>query len=456
MIKLKAYISKRNFQKTMEPHGLINNNTKHGIFVVQEHHSKHLHYDFRLEVDGVLKSWAVPKGPSIIPNEKRLAIEVEDHPLDYASFQGIIPIGEYGAGKVNIWDKGTWLSETDVNSGLKNGKLEFILKGKKLKGHFVLIRLKNSNEPKKLNWLLMKKSEKEVDSFCKNIDNLVITHPEKIIFQVEKITKKDIVEYYKKISRYMLPLVKDRPLSVVRCPNGSSGKCFYQKHLGTGVPSNYFQAFVVKGKSKSDKFFSIDSAMGLIQLVQMNAYEIHVWNSHYQTLLNPDQIVLDFDPSPELSFNKVINACFELKKILDKLKLKSFVKVTGGKGVHVHIPISPIYDQNNVKAFAKAVVDKMVEQYPDLYLSATSKKLRTGKIFIDYLRNSFGATAVAPYSLRAKELSAVALPVEWSELKKIKSPAQFTIKKALQKIARRKSDPWKNILKLKQRITMLD
>ena len=287
-------------------------------------------------------------------------------------------------------------------------------------------------------------------------EDQTITHPEKILFPSEKISKKNILDYYQKISSYMIPLIKDRPLSVLRCPKGATEKCFYQKHLGAGDSSKYFHIFKVREKSKREKYFSINSVRGLIQLVQMNAFEIHNWNSHYQTLLKPDQIVIDFDPSPELPFKKVVNACFELKKILDKLKLKSFVKVTGGKGVHVHIPIVPIYDQYIVKAFAKAIVDKMVEQNPELYLASISKKLRTGKIYIDYLRNSFGATEVAPYSIRAKEVSAVALPIEWSELPKVKSPDQFTIKKALQKIAKRKSDPWENILATEQKITMLD
>jgi len=165
MKKLKTYISKRDFTKSSEPSGVRKiNKTKSAIFVVQEHHASRLHYDFRLEVDGVLKSWAIPKGPSMRPSEKRLAVEVEDHPLDYAKFHGTIPKGQYGAGEVYIWDRGTWWPEDDVHLGLKKGKLEFTLKGKKLKGHFVLVRINIPAQSQKHNWLLMKKLDEEADS----------------------------------------------------------------------------------------------------------------------------------------------------------------------------------------------------------------------------------------------------------------------------------------------------
>ncbi|MDO9181358.1 MAG: DNA polymerase ligase N-terminal domain-containing protein [Bacteriovorax sp.] len=157
---LNTYIKKRDFNKTPEPPGAKRNDeNSNPIFVVQEHHASHLHYDFRLELDGVLKSWAIPKGPSMIPAEKRLAIEVEDHPIEYAQFHGTIPKGEYGAGEVYIWDKGTWQIEGDAHQGIKKGKLEFLLKGKKLKGHFLLIRMHSLQVDKKNNWLLIKKNE---------------------------------------------------------------------------------------------------------------------------------------------------------------------------------------------------------------------------------------------------------------------------------------------------------
>jgi bifunctional non-homologous end joining protein LigD len=154
-MSLTNYRKKRNLRKTPEPSGDSQNDFANNVFVVQKHQARHLHYDFRLAIDGVLKSWAVPKGPSIDPKDKRLAVMTEDHPLEYANFAGVIPEGEYGAGTVEIWDKGTWEPVNDVVVGLQQRKLEFVLHGKKLKGTWVLVGLKDS--PK--NWLLIKKKD---------------------------------------------------------------------------------------------------------------------------------------------------------------------------------------------------------------------------------------------------------------------------------------------------------
>ncbi|CAL7959670.1 DNA ligase D [Gammaproteobacteria bacterium] len=153
IMRLVEYYKKRNFKKTSEPSGETSAHALQNVFVVQKHQSSHLHYDFRLAVDGVLKSWAIPKGPSLSPKDKRLAVMTEDHPLEYANFEGVIPEGEYGAGTVEIWDKGTWEPINDVQAGLQQRKLEFILHGKKLIGTWVLVGFKN--DPK--NWLLIKK-----------------------------------------------------------------------------------------------------------------------------------------------------------------------------------------------------------------------------------------------------------------------------------------------------------
>lgn len=157
---LHEYRKKRNFKTTTEPKGKRVRKKKDSLsFVVQEHHASHLHYDFRLEYDGVLKSWAVPKGPSLDPKVKRLAVETEDHPLEYAEFEGTIPKGEYGAGEVFIWDSGTWEPEVeDIGQALEDGNLKFKLSGKKLKGSFVLVRTHNQNSKNK-NWLLIKHKE---------------------------------------------------------------------------------------------------------------------------------------------------------------------------------------------------------------------------------------------------------------------------------------------------------
>lgn len=762
---LKAYTEKRNLLKSPEPSGREKNNSNHKLsFVIQEHHSSHLHWDFRLEWDGVLKSWAIPKGPADDPKIKRLAVQVEDHPLAYGKFHGTIPEGEYGAGKVYIWDRGTWEPEFDPATGLKNGKLEFTLKGKKLSGQWVLIRTHYHEISKQKNWLLIKMKDKKkilkndkwpgfvlpqipklvtvpptesdwvhemkydgyrlqthfyqnkVKVFTRNhndwsskfpwlltavkrlqLDNvildgelvwidengrcdfqklqnalhdnnrknifrlkyyvfdilyldgedlrkksllerktvlkkllksapssikysdhiklngkeffnltceqklegivskkanaayhsgrnslwlktkchhrqefviggytnpegsrigfgalllgikvkgklkyvgsvgtgfnhqsliqikkellplkqnhspfdvkspqgnkihwlkpikvaevsfsqwtsdgmlrtpvflglradkrprkiimekskIIISSPDKILFKDEKITKQQIVKFYDKISSHMLPYVANRPLSLLRCPQGSEENCFYQKHLPGNNP-DCFHSVLIREKNGIGSYITIDSKEGLEQLVQLNAFELHEWNCHRENIIHPDQLVMDFDPGPGVIWSEVVQAAFKFKSILDHLHLKSFVKLTGGKGLHVHIPLSPLYSWEQIKSFAEVLARKMVFDQPSKYTVNMSKKYRQGKIFIDYLRNSYGATVVAPYSLRAKKISAVAMPIEWSELKKTASSSQFSMEKALAKLRRRKKDPWKGMLRLKQKIKILN
>lgn len=282
-----------------------------------------------------------------------------------------------------------------------------------------------------------------------------ISSPEKIIFKKEKITKQDVSYFYKEIADVMLPYLKNRPLSLVRCPNGTDGTCFYQKHISGKVPSS-FKTFPILEDKGDGPYLSIHSSQGLQDLVQLNAFEIHSWNSHKDSYLLPDQIVMDLDPGDGVSWREVVEAAFELKELLENLDLKSFVKLTGGKGLHLHIPIAPLYDWNQIKSFARSLALELVSRKPQKYTANIAKKLRKKKIFIDYLRNGYGATAVVPYSLRAAPSSAVALPVDWRELRRIKGPQEFSLFKALKKIKSRKRDPWEGMLKLKQKISILN
>jgi bifunctional non-homologous end joining protein LigD len=444
---------KRNFKKTQVPasKSFQKKSTKE-IFVVHEHHAGHLHWDFRLELGGVLKSWAVPKGPSMHPKEKRLAVQTEDHPLEYQTFEGTIPQGEYGGGEVFIWDQGTWepLAETgDPMEALEKGRMKFLLHGKKLKGVFVLVRAKLRGSTSNKNWLLIKNKSAQDISLRR-----AISSPDKIIYKKERKTKQDVANFYSTIAPVMLPYLKDRPLSLVRCPHGSEGTCFFQKHFTGKIPDS-LHTFSIEEEGGPGMYLSINSPEGLLELVQLNTLEIHSWNCHKDDYMSPDQIVMDFDPGPGVPWNEVVDAAFELKQILDDREIQSFVKLTGGKGLHVHIPVIPLYDWDEIKAFSHSLAQELVARNPKRYIANMSKKFRENKIFVDYLRNGFGATAVVPYSLRARPLSALALPVEWSELYKIKDPQQFTMSKALRKIKSRKRDPWKGMLKLKQRMNIL-
>lgn len=771
-MSLKAYQRKRNFKKTSEPRVRKKKlrRQRDFIFVVQEHHARNLHYDFRLEWNGTLKSWAVPKGPSTDPRVKRLAVEVEDHPLEYATFEGTIPEHQYGAGEVYIWDHGTWHPDTDVAKGFVKGHLSFELKGKKLRGHWDLIRTKipgrnhqwllikkedsySLDAPKKkssrrapkvnfihpelaqlsntvpsgrewvheikfdgyriqahlrngvvqlftrsgqnwthqfpqlaenlkhikvssaiidgevvildqkgrsnfqvlqnalkssetsalyyyafdllyknetdlrntplwerkkelkdliknaspqvrysedfvgngndllkaakdhqlegiiskrrnshyhsgrnANWIKVKTLKQQefviggytegtggrgplgalllgvyknkklqyvgkvgtgftqasLQEVLKNLKKLkqsqspfdtksppsrnihwvtprlsanitfsqwtddellrapvfqglredkpvrqvfkespiesneikTLSHPEKILYRAEKITKQDVALYYSKVAKRMIPFIANRPLSLVRCPQGTSAHCFFQKH-----PSQITAAmrpFEITERNGPETYVSIYNESGLIDLVQMNAFEIHCSNARGENFELPNQIVLDLDPGPGVSWKSVIKAAFDVKKILEQLYLKSFVKLSGGKGLHIHIPIKPIYSWDQIASFSQTIARHMEQVSPNFYVSKMTKNLRAKKVFIDYFRNSRNATAVAPYSLRAHEHSSVALPLTWRQLQITTASNQFSLPKALEFISRQKNDPWPRYALLQQRIHLIE
>jgi bifunctional non-homologous end joining protein LigD len=484
MRPLQEYEKKRNFKKTAEPKALIPKGkaskaqSQELIFVVQEHHASHLHYDFRLEWNGVLKSWAVPKGPSLDPSIKRLAVEVEDHPISYAKFKGSIPVHEYGGGEVYIWDSGVWNPKEDPSESLKKGRLEFTLKGKRLKGDWILIRTRRSGSSGKNQWLLMKRKDafaeagNEAEIIGEDLKKLdlkdrrraspetekkkvtKLTHPDKIIFQKEKITKQDILNYYTAVESWMMPHLKDRPLSLLRCPNGSTKECFFQKHISNPPPDGVHPV-EIKEKTAVREYMTVDSLGGLSALVQQGTLEFHAWNCRRRAIENPDQIVMDFDPDPSIVWSQVKDGVRELKEILDQLEIQSFLKVTGGKGLHVHIPLKPVYSWQQIKDFSWTLAQEMISRKPKSFTTTLSKQARTKKVFIDYLRNTRGATAIIPYSLRAKAFSSVALPLEWNELGSLEGPNLFTMEKALEQITKRKEDPWKDFLKSAQKIQLL-
>ncbi|HEY8270224.1 MAG TPA: DNA ligase D [Pseudobdellovibrionaceae bacterium] len=787
-MSLREYRKKRDFSKTKEP--LTGKRTakppifKAPIFVVQEHHTRHLHYDFRLEAFGTLKSWAVPKGPPMEVGEKRLAVEVEDHPLEYAKFKGRIPEGQYGAGLVKIWDRGTWIPPQHLRKELKNGHLEFELKGKRLRGRWLLQRTKNRSG-RKNQWLLIKRHDKAkltdklrgepaplpiqlapelatlvaavprgdewlheikfdgyrtlailnkgkvelqsrrgldwtekyrpldkeikklkvqsgifdgeivvldedgrssfsslqealkvlnkdvkgneliyylfdilyvngrnlceeplevrkmilkkilLSSSVKNIrysehirgqgeeifvqscksgfegivsknrtksyrmkrttdwlklkcshrqefviggytdptgtresfgalllgvyesdqrkdklryvgrvgtgfdskmlsdlfpqlqklriatspfevaspkktknthwvqpslvaeiefkawthQNILrqasfialradkspkeitketplvlkkkaqsarkgsfrITHPERVLYPASQVTKLDVARYYKSAAPWILEYVSKRPMSLLRCPTDVTSGCFFQKHV---THSNL--TAVDEGVVEDQSFLFINSEEGLLQLVQSGVLEFHTWQCSVTDPEKPNQVVFDLDPDEDVPWREVVKTAFRFKQLLSKISLKSFVKLTGGKGLHVHIPIAPLYSWDEVKAFAKAIAYQLKSEHPDFYTLNMAKKKRSGKIFLDYLRNGLGATAIAPYSLRAREEPFVALPLSWPELKNMKRLKKFDMNIALMHLASARANPWPRYNQLEQRVRLLE
>jgi bifunctional non-homologous end joining protein LigD len=819
MPSLAKYRQMRDFDKTPEPAGgrarELGKKTKPKrkpetlSFVIQKHDARNLHYDFRLELDGVLLSWAVPKGPSVDPSVKRLAMETEPHPLEYASFEGTIPKGEYGGGTVMVWDRGTWKPKSDPRKGYENGRLDFELEGEKLHGGWHLVRTRSGDKGK--SWLLFKSrddfaqgdadaivrgapdsaltgrnldeiasgaegadeppessegrdnlpdavepelatlveaapegdqwlhelkfdgyrllarmeggkvtlltrhghdwtermpelakrlSQLGVESalldgelvalnqhgvsdfqrlqnalgagrteelvyfafdvlhlngrdlralpllerkerlrqlisaragklaeqvrfsahvngrgatffenacrlglegiICKRasstyrsgrgrdwlkvkcqarqefvivgftepagsrqhlgalalgvmrdgeltyagrvgtgfnaaslreleqkltplriakpavlraprgaegrdvrwvepvllaevaftgftsegllrhptfkglredkqpeevtleepkvrssrkagVTNYSITNPDKVLYPEQGITKRELLDYYALVADRMLPHVANRPLTLVRCPNGHTKPCFFQKHPGEGTPEG-LRAITIREKEGKAPYSVIDDERGLFGLVQLGALEIHTWGSHADDFEHADILVFDLDPDPELDFAHVIAGARRVREIFAGAGLESFVKTTGGKGLHVCIPIEPAYDWDVIKSFCQRVADSMAAEAPDLYLATVSKARRKRKIFVDYLRNARGATFIAPYSTRARQGAPVAVPLEWDELDPKLKPDHFTLRNIAARLKSLRRDPFERLAKLEQRL----
>lgn len=522
---LKKYHERRDTQKSGEPEGGTLKKHKKPIFVVQKHDARNLHYDFRIEYDGVLKSWAVPKGPSLNPAIKRLAMPTDDHPLEYAKFEGIIEEGHYGAGQVIVWDIGTYenIKEKDgkilsMEECFKRGTVEIFLYGEKLYGAYALIRTQENR------WLLIKmrdeyaharknpltsepesvlsgktiedirketrakakgkkeaaKSKKQTvrkrakrtttkakksrasddeedasmgDEIKVGKHTIEVSNLDKVLFAKPKITKGDLIEYYRKIAAIMLPYMKDRPLVMQRFPNGIDKEGFYQKDAGEYFP-DWIELIKVKKKEGGNvHHVVVNSPETLIYLANQAVIVFHLWLSKIAKLANPDRVIFDLDPSGK-NFEDIRISALDLKKLLDKLRLVSFVMTTGSRGLHIVIPIKPELDFDEVRDFAYDVASVLVQQDPDHRTLEIRKDKRKGKVFIDYLRNSFAATGVSPYSVRARPGAPVATPLDWKEVsKKSLRPDMFTIKNIFKRLSG-KGDPWKTMQKKAQSLKM--
>ena len=508
-------------------------------YIIQKHDASRLHYDFRLELDGVLKSWAVPKGPDLDPANKRLAMQVEDHPLEYGGFEGVIPKGQYGGGTVMLWDRGVWEPIGDPSKGFREGRLKFTLRGEKLQGAWMLVRKGGrKGEEGERHWFLFKerdefarpgnrsrksclsaspqagtwtrsqrnptafgdrlarsrkrvavkpgavrksaastgrqRSEKEISNGAPSkrtsavrraaskpvvhasgddeVAGMRLSHPDKVLYAEQGITKRDLARYYELVADWMLPHVIDRPLALVRCPAGSRKPCFFQKHPGEGA-SEHLRRVNISEEGAAEYNLAIDDLAGLISLVQMSVLEIHAWGSHARHLEKPDRLIFDLDPDPSVDWKQVTVAAREVRLVLEELGLTSFLKTTGGKGLHLVVPIQPRTEWDEAKAFCREVADLIVRAAPDRYIATMSKAARKGKIFIDYLRNGRGSTAIAPYSTRAKARATVSVPIAWQELSPKLSSDHFTVENLPARLKKLKKDPWAEMSKTKQSIT---
>ncbi|PJL14556.1 DNA ligase D [Stenotrophomonas maltophilia] len=285
-------------------------------------------------------------------------------------------------------------------------------------------------------------------------DDVAITHPERVVFAKKKLSKGDVADYYRQMARWILPEISGRPLSLLRCPDGVGKACFFQKHHGQGL-GDAVHAVPLQQKSGREDYVYIDDERGLLQLVQMNTLELHPWGATVADPEHPDRLVFDLDPGEGVSWADVKRGARDVRDRLQETGLQSFVRLSGGKGVHVVVPLQPKADWEDAKAFCEAFAQAMAEQAPDRYVATMSKAKRSGVIFIDWLRNTRGATSVCSWSLRARESAGVAVPLRWEELARVNAADAFPMDKALARAKRLKADPWQGIDTLKQTLPTL-
>jgi DNA ligase D len=278
-----------------------------------------------------------------------------------------------------------------------------------------------------------------------------LTSPEKVLYPEQGTTKRDLAEYYLAVADHILPHVARRPITLVRCPTGRQKKCFYQRHAGSGVPPELGEV-EISGFEESGAYLYIKDVKGLIAMVQMGVLEMHPWGARVDRPERAERVIFDLDPGEGLGFSDVIAAARDVRQALADIGLVSFVKTTGGKGLHVVIPIERRHEWREVKTFAKNLGEILARQAPERFLTRISKAERRGRIFIDYLRNDPTSTAVAPYSTRARAGAPVAMPIAWEDLSPALEPASFNITTVPGYLKTRRADPWADIGTLRQRL----
>jgi bifunctional non-homologous end joining protein LigD len=277
-----------------------------------------------------------------------------------------------------------------------------------------------------------------------------LTHPEKRLDKTSGLTKQELADYYIAVASYLLPHIAGRPLSIVRCPEGSDKPCFFQKHMGSGLADGVDTLPVRDRKTgATESYITVSTSEGLVGLAQMGVLEIHPWGSRNDSLDKPDRIIFDLDPDASIAWKVLAECARGVCALLKKSGLKSFLKLTGGKGLHVVVPIRPEQQWEEVKAFAHDVANLMERAQPDLIITKMTKSARTGKIYLDYLRNDRGSTAVAPFSPRARAGVPVALPISWKELDEPKAPS-FAVASFQRWRTRLAHDSWKELNNVRQ------
>jgi bifunctional non-homologous end joining protein LigD len=279
-----------------------------------------------------------------------------------------------------------------------------------------------------------------------------LTNPDRVFYPEQGLTKLGLAMYYVQIAPWILPHLVDRPVSIVRCPEGHTQQCFFQKHAAAGTPEALARVAIREKENKRD-YLVIRDLAGLVSVVQMGGLEMHPWGARTDNIERPDRVVFDLDPDPEVPWRKLVDAAHHVREFLEDLGLVSFLKTTGGKGLHLVVPIQRRHSWDDVKEFTQAVARHLANESPKLYVATASKQARKGKIYIDYLRNARGATAVAAYSTRARPGAPVSTPLSWDELSAAVAPDHFRVDNLPGRLASLQADPWAEIADVRQSIT---
>ena len=490
---LDEYRAKRDFGRTPEPAGEppgVAGDRPGQLFVVQHHRARRDHYDFRLQIDGVLASWAMPKGPTLDPSVRSLAVHVEDHPMEYRDFEGVIPAGEYGGGDVIVWDRGTWRPHgtDDPAAAVRAGELHFDLFGEKLRGRFVLVRTREDRGREQ--WLMLHKHDdaavegwrpgdhprsvktgrtnddvasapaavwhsdrpagkaelsppgavapgrwdgptgEEMEALDRLGDSgrwaiqgreVKLTNLDKVLFPArpgeKPVTKRELIRYYTTVGPAMLPYLADRPVNLHRYPDGAARPGFWHKQAPDYAPEwmtrwRYGDA----SPGDSECYFVVDSVPALAWLANYAAIELHAWTSRVPDVHEPTWALIDIDPGSSTSAEDVLVLARLYRAGLEHLNVHGAPKLTGQRGIHIWIPVTPGYSFSDTSAWVEKLSRAVGATVPDLVSWSWQKDARNGLARLDYTQNAINKTLVAPYSPRPAPGAPVSAPITWEEL----------------------------------------
>ena len=511
--RLKRYRQKRNFDVTSEPAGSAAPVNDGHRFVVQRHRASRLHYDFRLEAGGVLLSWAVPKGPTLDPAAKRMAVHVEDHPLEYFDFEGVIPKGEYGGGDVIVWDWGTWeiTDGADPIAATEAGDLHFNLYGHKVRGHFALVR--RGAQGGKQQWLLIKKNDEfavkgwdaeahpwSVKSGRTNDEvksapaatwsstsiwsapsaeelaaldsigvkgtwefagqKLQLTNLNKALFpakgRLREVTKRDLIRHNACLAPAMLPYLVNRPVNLHRYPDGIDKPGFWHKAVPNHAPE-WLQRWHNKEAKPDDtqEYLVVDSPAALAWFANYGAIELHPWTSTTQHPHQPTWAMIDIDPGESSDFEDVLVLARLHRTALDHIGVKAMPKVTGKRGIQIWVPVADGLTFDDTRAWVEQLSRAIGDAVPDMVSWEWEVAKRGGRIRLDYTQNAINKTLVAPFSTRPAPGAPVSVPIAWDELDDPDlRPDRWTIRTIAERLAAA-GDPLAPLIGLQQRLPNL-